>query len=134
LTAELARAGVQATQSSVSRDINDLNLTKINGYYSLPEINPAAAGPVIDIDTAGDHLVIVKTQVGLAQPTALTIDRAKLDEIVGTVAGDDTIMIAVKNAPAQRMAIKKINGLFAPAPVRTAVRTRRRPAAHTLER
>jgi transcriptional regulator of arginine metabolism len=72
-------------------------------------------GPVTALDTAGDNLIVVKTEVGLAQPAALTIDRAGIDEIVGTVAGDDTILVAVRNAAAQRLAMKRIVKLFAPA-------------------
>ena len=118
LAAQLSRRGFAATQSSVSRDIVKLGLTKLDGYYVAPEDALKADGPITEIDTAGDNIIVVKTEVGLAQPAALTIDRASIDEIVGTVAGDDTILIAVKNAAAQRLAMKKIVKLFAPAPSR----------------
>ncbi|HZM88031.1 MAG TPA: arginine repressor [Blastocatellia bacterium] len=112
LAAQLSRRGFPATQSSVSRDIVRLGLTKLDGLYVAPEDAVNVGGPVTEIDTAGDNLIVVKTEVGLAQPAALTIDRASIDEIVGTVAGDDTILIGVKNAAAQRLAIKKIVKLF----------------------
>jgi transcriptional regulator of arginine metabolism len=115
LAAQLSRRGFAATQSSVSRDIVRLGLTKLNGHYVAPEDAVSVGGQVTEIDTAGDNLIVMKTEVGLAQPAALTIDRANIDEIVGTVAGDDTILIAVKNAAAQRLAMKKIVKLFAPA-------------------
>ncbi len=118
LAAHLSRRGFAATQSSVSRDIGKLGLTKLDGYYVAPEDALKAEGPITGIDTAGDNIIVVKTEVGLAQPAALTIDRASIDEIVGTVAGDDTILIAVKNAAAQRLAMKKIVKLFAPSPSR----------------
>ena len=114
LVAHLSRRGFAATQSSVSRDIVKLGLTKLDGYYLAPEDAVNVGGPVTEIDTAGDNIIVVKTEVGLAQPAALTIDRAGIDEIVGTVAGDDTILIAVKNAAAQRLAMKKIVKLFTP--------------------
>ena len=114
LAAQLSRRGFAATQSSVSRDIVKLGLTKLDGYYVAPEAAVDAGGPITEIDTAGDNIIVVKTDVGLAQPAALTIDRASISEIVGTVAGDDTILIAVKNAAAQRLAMKKIVKLFAP--------------------
>src|SRR5438309_11991537 len=76
LAAKLARRGFNATQSSVSRDIVKLGLTKLNGYYVAPEAAVKAGGPVTAIDTAGDNLIVVRTEVGLAQPAALTIDRA----------------------------------------------------------
>ena len=115
LAAHLSRRGFAATQSSVSRDIVKLGLTKLDGFYVAPEEAVNVGGPVTEIDTAGDNIIVVKTEVGLAQPAALTIDRASIDEIVGTVAGDDTILIAVKNAAAQRLAMKKIVKLFAPS-------------------
>jgi transcriptional regulator of arginine metabolism len=115
LAAHLSRRGFAATQSSVSRDIVKLGLTKLDGYYIAPEDAVKVGGPVTGIDTAGDNIIVVRTEVGLAQPAALTIDRANIDEIVGTVAGDDTILIAVKNAAAQRLALKKIVKLFTPA-------------------
>ncbi|MEK6410168.1 MAG: arginine repressor [Acidobacteriota bacterium] len=113
LAAHLSRRGFAATQSSVSRDIVKLGLTKLDGHYVAPEDAVKAGGPVTEIDTAGDNIIVVKTDVGLAQPAALAIDRANIDEIVGTLAGDDTILIAVKNAAAQRLAMKKIVKLFA---------------------
>jgi transcriptional regulator of arginine metabolism len=134
LARELVRRGFTATQSSVSRDIVKLGLAKLDGYYVAPEEAVEVGGPVIDLDTAGDNIIVVKTEVGLAQPAALTIDRARIDEIVGTVAGDDTILVAVKNAAAQRLAMKKIVKLFARSHARSRPTRRRvsRPAVATL--
>lgn len=123
LASELSQRGFNATQSSVSRDITRLGLTKIEGYYVAPEAALAAGGPVTSMDTAGDNLIVVKTEVGLAQPAALSIDRAGIEQIVGTVAGDDTILVAVKNAAAQRIAINRIVKLFAPSPARAKARS-----------
>jgi|SRR5580693_6153210 transcriptional regulator of arginine metabolism len=112
LAAELARRGIVSTQSSVSRDIGKLGLIKINGAYSAPSAQVLASGPITNMDTAGDNLIVVTTDVGQAQHAALMIDWAKIAEIVGTVAGDDTILVAVKNAAAQKIAMKRILGLF----------------------
>ena len=132
LAEHLSQRGFAATQSSVSRDIVKLGLTKLDGYYVAPEDALKVGGPVTEIDTAGDNIIVVKTEVGLAQPAALTIDRANIEEIVGTVAGDDTILIAVKNAAAQRLAMKKIVKLFAPPRERLkAVRRRAARASVT---
>jgi transcriptional regulator of arginine metabolism len=90
-----------------------MGLSKLNGYYFSPRPALAASGPVLEIDTAGDNLIIIKTDTGQASPAALAIDRANIDEVIGTVAGDDTIFVAVKNLPAQRIAIRKIVKLFA---------------------
>jgi|SRR6266571_2260154 len=131
LARQLQRQGFTATQSSVSRDIVKLGLTKLDGYYVAPQAALRVGGPVVALDTAGDNIIIVKTEVGLAQPAALTIDRAEIGEIVGTVAGDDTILVAVKNATAGRLAMKKIVDLFAPSRARSRG-TRARVTRHTL--
>ncbi len=94
------------------------------GLTGLPDRSPAFAyvapqhalephGLDISLDTAGNNLIVVRTLVGQAQPTALLIDGARFPEVVGTVAGDDTIFIAVRNGAAQRLAVHKIVGLFA---------------------
>ena len=130
LARELQRRGIIATQSSVSRDIVELGLTKLNGSYTASR--PALAGSsVIEIDTAGDNLIVIKTEIGQASATALTIDRAKIEEIIGTVAGDDTLFVAVKNIEAQRAAMKQIVQLLAPPPRRSSAANKRaaRPTA-----
>ena len=113
LADQLARVGLAATQSSISRDIVELELTKINGFYALPASTLPEESPIQEIETAGANLLVIKTSIGQAQPIALKIDTAKILEIVGTVAGDDTILVAVKNETAQRVAIKKILRVFA---------------------
>ena len=62
---------------------------------------------------AGDTLIVVKCELGLASAVAVEIDRAAIAEIVGTLAGEDTIFVAVGGRKAQRAAMKKILGLFA---------------------
>ena len=113
LTDELRRRGIESTQSSISRDIVELGLIKVNGYYAAPRPAIATGGLIIDVDTAGDNLLVIRTETGQASPVALAIDRASIEEVVGTVAGDDTILIAVKNEAMQRAAMKKIVKLFA---------------------
>jgi len=114
LAEELLKRGIGATQSSVSRDIVELELIKSGGFYSQPDDDLSISSPLVDIETAGDHLIIIKTEIGLAQPTALTIDRAKIGEVIGTIAGDDTIFVAVRNQAAQRLAINKITKALSP--------------------
>lgn len=134
LAAELARHGHRATQSSVSRDIVELGLTKADGFYAAPRAALPVGGMVSDIDTAGDNLIVVRTEVGQAQPAAIAIDNAGINEIVGTVAGDDTILVAVKNSAAQRLAVKKLVKLFTRPSARARGREQRsaRPVAQGL--
>jgi transcriptional regulator of arginine metabolism len=113
LTAHLERAGVAATQSSVSRDLVELGVVKHRGHYTLPRsANGNAARGLLSLETAGEVLVVAKCDSGMASAVAVEIDRAALPEIVGTLAGEDTIFIAVTDRKAQRTAIKKIWELF----------------------
>ena len=112
LKAHLERAGVPATQSSVSRDLEELGILKYNGRYTLPRANGAAAHGLLSLDLAGEVLVVAHTEPGLASAVAVQIDAAAIPELVGTLAGEDTIFIATKDRKAQRAAIKKIWEIF----------------------
>jgi transcriptional regulator of arginine metabolism len=112
LKAHLERAGVPATQSSVSRDLDELGVLKHNGRYTLPRANGAAARGLLSLDLAGELLIVAHTDPGLASAVAVHIDAAALPEIVGTLAGEDTIFIAVTDRKAQRAAIKRIWEIF----------------------
>lgn len=110
---ELKRLGFSVTQSCVSRDIARLGIVKMNGVYSLPRsLRAVAHGQILALDTAGDNLIVIKTEPGEAAPVALAIDHAQFAEVVGTVAGDDTLFVAVKTAANQRAAIRRIKELF----------------------
>lgn len=105
--------GINVTQASVSRDLDELGIVKANGSYVQPERSLAGFGlGLFSLETSGNNLVVAKCQSGLASATAVRIDAAKIDEIVGTIAGDDTIFIAVKDEHGQKAAIKKIWELF----------------------
>ena len=112
LKALLEQAGVPATQSSVSRDLEELGIVKHRGHYAVPRANGAAARGLLSLDVAGDNLVIARTEPGLASAVAVEIDRAAISEIVGTLAGEDTIFVAVQDQKTQRTVMKKIWGLF----------------------
>ena len=112
LRALLERAGVPATQSSVSRDLEELGVVKHHGHYTLPRTNGAPARGLVSLDHAGDSLVIARTIPGLASAVAVEIDAAAIPEIVGTIAGEDTIFIAVRDVKSQRATMKEIWKLF----------------------
>jgi transcriptional regulator of arginine metabolism len=112
LRAHLEQAGVPATQSSVSRDLEELGVVKHHGRYALPHANGDATRGLLSLDTAGDILVVAKCLPGRASAVAVEIDDAALPEIVGTLAGEDTIFIAVRDPKAQRVSIKKIWEMF----------------------
>jgi len=112
LRALLEQAGVPATQSSVSRDLEELGVVKHHGHYTLPRTNGNAARGLVSLDQAGDSLVIARTVPGLASAVAVEIDAAAISEIVGTIAGEDTIFIAVRDVKSQRATMKEIWKIF----------------------
>jgi transcriptional regulator of arginine metabolism len=113
LRALLEKAGVPATQSSVSRDLEELGIVKHHGHYTLPRPNGTAIRGLLSLDHAGDALVIARTIPGLASAVAVEIDAASIPEIVGTIAGEDTVFIAVRDQKSQRPTMKRILELFA---------------------
>jgi transcriptional regulator of arginine metabolism len=125
LIAELKAAGYDVTQATVSRDIRELKLVKVTtghgGYrYMMPpkadnpvnvKFNSALAESITNVDYA-INIVIVKTYPGLANAVATGIDSLKLSSIVGCVAGDDTIMIVVRDEESARDIGERIRHLI----------------------
>jgi transcriptional regulator of arginine metabolism len=108
----LRRRGIGATQSSVSRDLADLGVARLAGrYVPRPEPDPglgSLAGLVRVVKPAGSHLTVVLTIVGSAQSVALAIDRAAWPEVVGTMAGDDTVFVATADGRDQQKFIRRL--------------------------
>lgn len=110
LAHELATVGIAATQVTLSRDIRDLGLVKTPEGYR--QVQPSSAGPGIDIVAAeflldvrvAQNLIVLRTSPGNANALAVAIDREDWAEVVGTIAGDDTILvIAPDNATAESL-------------------------------
>lgn len=113
LSALLEKRGISATQSSVSRDLVELGIVKVGGFYALPETRgDANVFGLNSLETAGENLIVAKCELGLASAVCVKLDAAEIKEIVGTIAGEDTIFIAVKDAKAQKAVMKKIWELF----------------------
>ena len=120
LAEALAADGWDVTQSSVSRDIKTLRLVKTGGAYQRPS-SVAAHSPdpdlrrvaedVIGIETAGDSLIVLHTPPGEASAVGLALDHMAWGDVVGTIAGDDTIFIAAKDAMAQRRLVRELKKL-----------------------
>ncbi len=113
LTELLLKDGFSVTQSSVSRDLEQIGIVKVNGFYALPQItNGVQKFGLLSLDTAGENLIVAKCESGLASAVAVRIDSAKVPEIIGTIAGDDTIYIAVKDKKSQKSVMKIIWKIF----------------------
>jgi transcriptional regulator of arginine metabolism len=110
LVALLHREGYDATQSSVSRDLRELGVVKGADRYLLPAVEDALTPShfetvrtfVKGYRAAGPALTVMRTTIGGAQSVAAALDKARWPEIVGTIAGDDTIFIATESSKAQR--------------------------------
>lgn len=99
LAEELAALGVETTQVTLSRDIRELRLAKTpDGYKQMerslsgPSIETAAAEFLLDA-RAAQHTLVLRTSPGHANSLAIAIDGAEWPEVVGTLAGDDTILV-----------------------------------------
>lgn len=116
----LRRRGISATQSSVSRDLRELGVAWIGGRYALPPEREEAAAGLADFarflrgaKPAGPHLTVIFTAVGTAQSVGLAIDRAGWPEVVGTMAGDDTVFAATASARDQKRFIQRLESFLA---------------------
>ncbi|MCF0135262.1 MAG: arginine repressor [Lachnospiraceae bacterium] len=115
LVAKLEEMGFKVTQATVSRDIRELHLTKAAGKngvvrYVLPGEETAQQSPVtarrfsrvlqegfVSCSVAG-NLLVIRTMTGMANAVAASLDSFHFPEAVGSIAGDDTIFIAIRNA------------------------------------
>jgi transcriptional regulator of arginine metabolism len=116
----LRKAGLEATQSSISRDLRDLGVLKASGRYVLPPAELLRANGdfatlaqfVRGLRRAGPALTVLRTTIGAAQSVAVAIDRAGWPEVAGTLSGDDTIFIATASARAQGALVARLRTLF----------------------
>jgi transcriptional regulator of arginine metabolism len=114
LRRKLRRRGIHVTQATLSRDIHELRLSKGPGGYSLPNGHGSAAIQAAEddqqpsltemIDSFGlrarqaMNQVVVNTVMGGAQPVAAALDREEWPDVVGTIAGDDTVLVICSDA------------------------------------
>ena len=117
----LRERGIEADQATLSRDIRELGLIKASDdgahyrYAPLEAVAPPVhlkasailARLVRKIDTSG-NLLVIKTDPGQASPVGLALDRMGWPEVVGTVAGDDTLLVVVRQGTPSRKLAKKI--------------------------
>jgi transcriptional regulator of arginine metabolism len=121
LRRRLHQRGIEATQATISRDIKDLGLVKRagDGAYQRPGIgaqSPETALAALERASAEflrrvervQQLVVVRTGAGQAQPLALALDGAELSEVVGTIAGDDTILVVARGARVAAALVKRL--------------------------
>lgn len=93
LAARLAAAGYPLTQPTLSRHLKRLNIRKVHGIYRHVEHSPVVL-PEYEIREAPPNLLVLKTRPGHAQLIAVHLDAQRIEGVIGTVAGDDTVFIA----------------------------------------
>lgn len=126
LVARLHKAGIDVTQATISRDIKRLGLIKIpdgrGGYkYSLPSegskgdiqswLKKMFQDFVLELDYS-ENLIVIRTLPGTAMGLASAIDNAEWNEIIGSVAGDDTILLIIKPKEITDEVYEKLQGLL----------------------
>jgi len=121
----LRAVGVVATQATLSRDIKELGLVKraSDGAYqrltapmtpaggSASALSRAVTEFVTGVDRV-QHMIVLRTGPGQAHAAAIAIDRAQLAEVVGTIAGDDTILVIARDLRGARALADRLTGLI----------------------
>lgn len=118
----LRKRGFKVGQATLSRDIRDLNLSKTSHGYALsngengagvalPPVSRLVREFVLDVRSA-QNLLVVKTIVGSAQPVAAALDEADWPAVVGTIAGDDTILIVCPDKEEARKLADRIEEML----------------------
>jgi len=123
LRRKLKRRGIHVTQATVSRDIEELGLVKTRTGYRLPD----AVGPMTSLQPTlaivlkeflsetrlAANLVVLKTRPGNAHSVAVALDANPWEEVIGTIAGDDTIFVATPSSHQAELIRRKILALVA---------------------
>jgi len=125
LAAYLRDAGFQVTQATVSRDIRELKLTKMptgkgrQKYVILKQEDSHMGDKYIRVLRDGfvsmdnaQNILVMKTVSGMAMAVAAAVDALKFKEVVGCIAGDDTIMIAVRTVEETQQLMEKIHSML----------------------
>ncbi len=125
LADRLSKEGYVVTQATVSRDIRELKLGKIpssNGkqkYAVLTHDDAHLADKYIRVLRNGfvsmdnaQNILVIKTVAGMAMAVAAAVDAMKLKEIVGSIAGDDTIMVAIRTTQETQIVMEKIREML----------------------
>ncbi len=117
----LAAAGHQVTQATVSRDLQAIGAYKLDGSgYGLVDraVDHASSGDLgrlveefVEAIRQGGNLVVLTTPPGAAQVVASALDRTRLDGVLGTVAGDDTIFVATASDGAAKSLKKRLESI-----------------------
>ena len=109
LAARLNEAGFKVTQATVSRDIRALKMTKVAGKDGKSHYAIHDALTSIDV---GQNMIVIRTVPGMAMGVAAALDALKWKEILGSIAGDDTVMCVARDGEQAQTAARKLKGIL----------------------
>lgn len=109
----LKNSGHEVTQPTLSRHLKKLGIYKVTGRYQQMEALPETA-PAFSLTQVPPNLVIIRTRPGYAQPLAVKLDQQNIDGIGGTLAGDDTVFIAVASPARFKGVAEAVLNLLSP--------------------
>lgn len=119
LITQLQARGLDVDQSTLSRDLAELAIRKSGGRYVLPgatadeQQHEIDYSPVVhSFGACGPNIIVIKTDIGQAQPVSIAIEGKKEPSIVATLAGDDTIYVATKTKRTQVVALRRLTDWF----------------------
>lgn len=125
LAGYLKKAGYEVTQATVSRDIRELNLSKVpagngrqkyvvvkqEGHHMEERFSRVLRDGFVSMDNA-QNILVIRTVAGMAMAVAAAIDAIKFSEVVGCIAGDDTIMVAVRTIEDTKALMEKLHTMI----------------------
>ncbi len=125
LSAYLEKEGFAATQATVSRDIRELKLTKISGdngrqrYAVITDADTGMTGKYARVLQEGflsmdcaENLVVIKTVAGMASAVGAAVDAMKIEELLGSLAGDDTILCVIRTSEDAKNVMKRLQKII----------------------
>ena len=123
LRAALARHGVDVTQATLSRDLRELGLVKLSdpaggGFYARPEesaprppLEKLLPALLLSVDGVGP-LLVLKTAAGAAGAVTAALDQAGWEDVIGTIAGDDTILVVTRSERARMGVAERLKAII----------------------
>lgn len=113
IVSELQARGYSVTQPSISRDFRELGVAKVGGRYEvasalrlMPPTSTFTREMIAGVENAGSNLVVIRTSTGAANVVGFALDSAAVGGVIGTIAGDDTLFVAVRDKKSQQRLVQ----------------------------
>lgn len=111
LASALTQNGLEVTQATLSRDMREIGAVKgVDGFYVIPSSSTSGMGFLLKAECSG-QMCVVHTKPGFAPAFASVIDASDLDGVMGTIAGDDTVLVILREGAKKSEIVEKIKHL-----------------------